>query len=211
MASRPLLGGQQSPAAGAGLERCASSGFPAFTPLGIGSGLHFWGSMERKKEIFNNLMERVARVRARVRGALHPCVRGVVTFRDVLQMCCLWSDMPLTANLWSQFARCSSPLWRLSRRVIQDCGCSAEIWILPGVRRRGRAVAVPAVEASHLQPQSSTQGAGCDRCAVAIHGVVPQRGSLRVWQAARARDSDALGASNRREIRGLGCCRRRRV
>ena len=50
-----------------------------------------------------------------------------VTFRDVLKMCYLWSDMPLTANLWSQLARCSSPLWWLSRRVIQDCGCSAEI------------------------------------------------------------------------------------
>ena len=34
---------------------------PLFTPLGIGSGLHFWGPMERKKEIFNDLMERVAR------------------------------------------------------------------------------------------------------------------------------------------------------
>ena len=32
-------------------------GVPLFTPLGIG----FWGSMERKKEIFNDLMERVAR------------------------------------------------------------------------------------------------------------------------------------------------------
>ena len=52
-------------------------GVPLFTPLGIGSGLHFWGSMERKKEIFNNLMERVARVRARVRRALHPRARGV--------------------------------------------------------------------------------------------------------------------------------------
>ena len=151
-----------------------------------------------------------------------------VTFRDVLQMCHLWSDMPLTANLWSQLACCSSPLWWLSRRVIQDCGCSAEIFC-PGFYRE---FAGEEEQWQFLQwrlPISSLrQGAGCDRCAVAIHGVVLQRGSLRVWQpepwsragslapgqAARARDSDAmglLGASNRREIRGLGCCCRRRV
>ena len=78
-------------------------------------------------------------------------------------------------------------------------------------------MAVPAVEASHLQPQSSTQGAGCNRCAVAMRGVVPQRGSLRVWQpepwsragslapgqAARARDSDAL-VNGSRPLPGRG-------
>ena len=36
-------------------------GMPLFTPLGIGSGSHFWGPMERKKQICNDLMERVAR------------------------------------------------------------------------------------------------------------------------------------------------------
>ena len=49
-------------------------------------------------------------------------------------MCYLWSDVPLTASLWSQLACCSSPLWWFSRRVIQDCGCSAEIFC-PGFYR----------------------------------------------------------------------------
>ena len=133
-------------------------GMPLFTPLGIGSGSHFWGSMERKKEIFNDLMEQVARdckpasaelyilvcagwnlvdagAAERKMARLHAeqqlltlLQTEAVTFRDVLQMCYLWLDMPLTANLWSQFACCSSPLWWLSRRVILDCGCSAEIF-----------------------------------------------------------------------------------
>ena len=125
--------------------------------------------MERKKEIFNDLMERVARDCKPASAELYilvcagwnlvpgPCEDAgaaerkmarlhaeqqlftllhteAVTFRDVLQMCYLWSDMPLTANLWSQFACCSSPLWWLSRRVIQDCGCSAEIFC-PGFYR----------------------------------------------------------------------------
>ena len=141
---------------------------------------------------------------------------------DISEMCYLWSDVPLTANLWSQLACCCSPLWWLSKRVIEECGRSAG----PAVRRRRRDAAVPAVEAFHLRHRRSAGGSALDPCAVAIHGVVPQRGGLRVWQpwsgsgslaprqAARARDSDAmglLGASNRREIRGQECCRRRRV
>ena len=141
---------------------------PLFTPRDIGSGLRFWG--DRKKEIFNDLMERVARDCEPSSAELYifvcagwnlvpgPCVDAgktyrkmaglhaeqhllkllqteAVTFRDALQMCYLWSDVPLTANLWSQLARCCSPLWWLSKRVIQQCGCSAEIFC-PGFVRQ---------------------------------------------------------------------------
>ena len=68
-------------------------------------------------------------------------------------------------------------------------------WILPRLRRRGRAVAVPAVEASHLQPQSSA--AGEFTCLAA-----------RAWVFGSGTSSTTmglLGASNRRDIRGLAC------
>ena len=79
-----------------------------------------------------------------------------VTFRDVLQMCYLWSDVPLTANLWSQLACCCSPLWWLSKRVIEEYGCSAEIFC-PGFVRQSADDEEMLLEAFHLRHRRSRQ------------------------------------------------------
>ena len=196
-------------ATGAWFEK---DGMPLFTPLSIGSGLHFWGPMERKKEIFNDLMERVARDCKPASAELY------------ILVCAGWNLVP-GLQKDGQAARGAASIEVAADRGSDISGCAADVlsvvgcaadcqpmvaarvlllsalvafeardrrvlllggdllpWIRPAVRRRGRAAAVPAVEASHLQHRSSTGGAALDRCAVAIHGVVPQRGSLRVWQ-----------------------------